>query len=123
MASSAQSCNRSIRGRPDPRPNPAGENRNGPALKTSGWWLILRNIVLEYGLKTGVSAEVNRWCAHSPCATAATNALSHEADIAKVQESIGHANVSTTRLYDLTQDAPGGQPDVQGLLITLITII
>jgi integrase len=29
-------------------------------------------------------------------ATAATNALSNEADIAKVQEWLGHANVSTT---------------------------
>ncbi|MDX2175273.1 MAG: tyrosine-type recombinase/integrase, partial [Candidatus Sumerlaeia bacterium] len=33
-------------------------------------------------------------------ATAATNALEHQADIAKVQEWLGHANVSTTRLYD-----------------------
>jgi integrase/recombinase XerD len=33
-------------------------------------------------------------------ATAATNALSNEVDIAKVQEWLGHANVSTTRLYD-----------------------
>jgi hypothetical protein len=27
------------------------------------------------------------------CATAATNALDHEADIAKVQEWLGHANI------------------------------
>jgi integrase/recombinase XerD len=33
-------------------------------------------------------------------ATPATNALSHEGDIAKVQEWLGHANVSITRLYD-----------------------
>ncbi|SFL60756.1 Phage integrase family protein [Azotobacter beijerinckii] len=33
-------------------------------------------------------------------ATAATNALEHEADIAKVQQWLGHANISTTRLYD-----------------------
>jgi site-specific recombinase XerC len=32
-------------------------------------------------------------------ATAATNALDHQADIAKVQEWLGHANISTTRLY------------------------
>ena len=37
---------------------------------------------------------------HSLRATAATNALSHEADIAKVQEWLGHANVSTTELYN-----------------------
>jgi site-specific recombinase XerC len=30
-------------------------------------------------------------------ATAATNALSNETDIAKVQEWLGHANVSITR--------------------------
>lgn len=39
-----------------------------------------RNIILKYGLETGVSAEVNGLCVHSLRATAATNALSHEAD-------------------------------------------
>ena len=33
-------------------------------------------------------------------ASRVSNALSNEADIAKVQEWLGHANVSTTRLYD-----------------------
>jgi integrase/recombinase XerD len=30
-------------------------------------------------------------------ATAATDALDHEADIAKVQERLAHANIATTR--------------------------
>jgi site-specific recombinase XerD len=38
--------------------------------------------------------------AHVLRATAATNALEHQADIAKVQEWLGHANIATTRIYD-----------------------
>jgi integrase/recombinase XerD len=37
---------------------------------------------------------------HSMRATAATNAPSNNAGIAKVREWFGHADVSTTRLYD-----------------------
>ena len=33
-------------------------------------------------------------------ATAATNALGHQADIAKVQEWLGNANIATTPIYD-----------------------
>jgi integrase/recombinase XerD len=33
-------------------------------------------------------------------ATAATNALDHQADIDKVQDWLGHGNVVTTRIYD-----------------------
>jgi len=33
-------------------------------------------------------------------ATAATNALEHGADLAAVSEWLGHASVTTTRLYD-----------------------
>jgi hypothetical protein len=61
---------------------------------------VYQNIVRKYGLETGLSAEVMGLCVHSRRATAATNALSHDSDIAKVQEWLGHANVSTTRLYD-----------------------
>jgi site-specific recombinase XerD len=37
---------------------------------------------------------------HALRATAATNALDNGADIAKVQEWLGHANIATTRVYD-----------------------
>jgi integrase len=47
---------------------------------------------------------------HSLRATAATNALDHEADIAKVQEWLGHANISTTRLYDRRKSRPEDSP-------------
>ncbi len=71
---------------------------------------IYRNVVRKYGLETGLNIEVNGLCVHSMCATAATNALSHEADIAKVQEWLGHANVSTTRLYDRRKTRPEDSP-------------
>ena len=48
--------------------------------------------------------------AHALRATAATNALDHEADIAKVQEWLGHANISTTRIYDHRRTRPEDSP-------------
>ena len=71
---------------------------------------VYRNIVVKYGRETGIHGEVNGLCVHSMRATAATNALSHEADIAKVQEWLGHANVSTTRLYDRRESKPEDSP-------------
>ncbi|WPP02525.1 tyrosine-type recombinase/integrase (plasmid) [Pseudomonas sp. HR96] len=47
---------------------------------------------------------------HGLRATAATNALDHEADIAKVQAWLGHANISTTRIYDRRQNRPEDSP-------------
>jgi site-specific recombinase XerD len=47
---------------------------------------------------------------HSLRATAATNALDHGADIAKVQEWLGHANIATTRVYDRRQSRPEDSP-------------
>lgn len=47
-----------------------------------------------------VGLNVVGFCVHALRTTAATNALEHAADIAKVQEWLGHANISTTRLYD-----------------------
>ena len=48
----------------------------------------------------GVGIEVDGFGPHALRATAATNALEHNADIAKVQQWLGHANISTTRVYD-----------------------
>jgi hypothetical protein len=75
---------------------------------------VYRNIVWKYELETAVSAEVNGLCVHSPPATAATNTLSHEADIAKVQESLGHAKRLHHAALRSAQDAPRGQRDVSG---------
>lgn len=48
--------------------------------------------------------------AHALRATAATNALDHQADIAKVQEWLGHANIVTTRIYDRRKTRPEDSP-------------
>ena len=56
---------------------------------------ICRNVVRKYGLEMGLNIEVNGLGVYSMQATAATNALSHEADNTKVQEWLGHANVAT----------------------------
>lgn len=47
---------------------------------------------------------------HALRATAATNALEHQADIAKVQEWLGHASIATTRIYDRRGSRPEESP-------------
>jgi integrase/recombinase XerD len=60
---------------------------------------VYRDVVMCYARQVGITLDTHGFCVHSLRATAATNALDHKADIAKVQEWLGHANVSTTRLY------------------------
>ena len=67
-------------------------------------------LVKGYGDKCGITKEVKGLCTHSMRATAATNALDHEADIAKVKEWLGHANISTTMLYDHRASKPEDSP-------------
>lgn len=50
-----------------------------------------------------VGIQVDGFGPHALRATAATNALERNADIAKVQQWLGHANISTTRVYDRRQ--------------------
>ena len=50
--------------------------------------------------------NIERLGAHALRATTATNALSNGADIAKVQEMLGHANIQTTRIYDRRASRP-----------------
>jgi len=89
---------------------PVKNNRTGRLDRHLDAGSVYRNIVRKYGLQTGIGAEVNGLCVHSLRATAATNALSHDCDIAKVQEWLGHSNVSTTRLYDRRKSKPEDSP-------------
>jgi integrase/recombinase XerD len=61
---------------------------------------VYQEVVRHYGKQVGITVDVHGFCVHSLRATAATNALVHHADIAKVQDWLGHANISTTRIYD-----------------------
>ena len=89
---------------------PVKNNRTGRLDRHLDPASVYRNIVHKYGLETGISGEVSGLCVHSLRATAATNALSHDSDIAKVQEWLGHANISTTRLYDRRKSKPEDSP-------------
>jgi site-specific recombinase XerD len=58
-------------------------------------------VLAKYASQVGI--DVDGFGPHAPRATAATNALEHDADSAKVQQWLGHANISTTRVYDRRQ--------------------
>ena len=71
------------------------------AITADGVYKIVRGYSAALGFEIG---------AHSLRATAATNALDHHADIAKVQEWLGHANIATTRIYDHRKTRPEDSP-------------
>jgi site-specific recombinase XerD len=89
---------------------PVMNNRTGELQKPLDGSTVLKNIVRKYARETGVNTKIEGLCVHSLRATAATNALDNKADIAKVQEWLGHANVSTTRLYDRRKTRPEDSP-------------
>lgn len=68
---------------------------------------VYQEVVRRYGQQMGINPDVHDFCVHSLRATAATNAMEHNADIAKVQEWLEHANVYTTRMYDKRKNRPG----------------
>jgi len=78
-----------------------GTGRLDNAITPDGVYKLVRRYALGLGLKIG---------AHALRATAATNALDHDADIAKVQEWLGHANIATTRIYDRRRSKPEDSP-------------
>src|SRR3984957_16355114 len=61
------------------------------AITPDGVYKLVRSYSAALGFEIG---------AHALRATAATNALDHQADIARVQDWLGHANIFTTRIYD-----------------------
>src|SRR5271165_182382 len=83
---------------------PIRNNRTGrleKAITGDGIYRLVRTYSALLGFEIG---------AHALRATAATNALDPQADIAKVQEWLGHANISTTRIYDHRQTRPEDSP-------------
>jgi len=71
------------------------------AITADGVYRLVRAYSAKLGFEIG---------AHALRATAATNALDHQADIAKVQEWLGHANIATTRIYDHRRTRPEDSP-------------
>ena len=83
---------------------PIRDNRTGKlerAITADGVYRLVRAYSAQLGFEIG---------AHALRATAATNALDHQADIAKVQEWLGHANIATTRIYDHRRTRPEDSP-------------
>ncbi|MCM8597579.1 MAG: tyrosine-type recombinase/integrase [Candidatus Accumulibacter sp.] len=82
---------------------PCRNNSGGldKAITTDAVYKIVRGYSSALGFEIG---------AHALRATAATNALDHQADIAKVQEWLGHANIATTRIYDHRKTRPEDSP-------------
>jgi integrase/recombinase XerD len=89
---------------------PVTNNRTGELDKPLDGRSVYENVVRKYARETGVSAKIEGLCVHSLRATTATNALENAADIARVQEWLGHANIATTRLYDRRKTRPEDSP-------------
>ncbi len=69
---------------------------------------VYSEVVVRYMRQVGIAGE--NMGPHALRATAATSALDNHADIVKVQEWLGHASISTTRVYDRRHSKPGDSP-------------
>lgn len=69
---------------------------------------VYSEVVVRYMKQLGITGE--NMGPHSLRATDATCALEHNAGIANGQEWLGHANISTTRLYDRWGSKPVDSP-------------
>jgi site-specific recombinase XerD len=83
------------------RNNRTGKSKLDKAITPDGVYKLVRAYSARLGFEIG---------AHALRATAATNALDNQADIAKVQEWLGHANIATTRIYDHRRTRPEDSP-------------
>ena len=84
-------------------PSPERSARGKPMLRQR-----VRELVQRYA--KGLELPKGSARPHALRATAATNALEHGADFAKVQHWLGHANPATTELYDKWKDRPEESP-------------
>ncbi len=98
----------SIKDKAMPLFRPLKNNSTGDLEKSISPDAVYQHVVLRYAKEAGV--HFDGLSPHALRATAATTALEKGADIAKVQDWLGHANVSTTRLYDKRQSRPEESP-------------
>ena len=84
----------------------APHRRSGSKRLSEG--SVYRNVVMHYCKRLGISAE--GLGPHALRATSATSALINGADIAEVQEWLGHSSIATTRLYDKRKMRPEDSP-------------
>ncbi len=83
-----------------------GDSAGG--MMPDGVYKLVRDYSTALGFTVG---------AHSLRSTAATNALEHGADLAEVQQMLGHANIATTRLYDQRDSRPEHSRDLLSRII------
>lgn len=82
-------------------------NARGRPITEDGVYKMLA----KYAGKVGI--DVDGFGPHALRATAITNALEHDADLEKVQDWVGHANISTTRMYDRRKHRAEDSPTFQ----------
>ncbi len=87
---------------------PVKNNRSGTLDKPLSPTSVYQHIVGHYGQRAGI--DFSGFSPHALRSTAATNALDHGADIARVQEWLGHASIATTRMYDKRANRPEESP-------------
>jgi hypothetical protein len=78
--------------------------RSSRARSSVKYGAIYHRVLRKHAQAAG--SDFARFGPHALRATAATNALDRGADLGKVQEWLGHANASTTRLYDRRRSRP-----------------
>ena len=88
-----------------PIKNPRGGGKLDRALSPGK---VDECVVRYYSRRSGINPA--GFGPHVARATAATHALNQGADIAKVQEWLGHANIATTRIYDRRRSRPEDSP-------------
>ena len=99
------------RGRPqlltDPEEKALFLNHRGQRLTRQGLWLIIKRYVAEAGIEGSVTPHTLR---HS----FAAHMLDSGANLKEVQERLGHANLSTTQVYQQVSDEHAPELVVDG---------
>ncbi len=105
------------RGRPqlliDPDEKALFLNHRGQRLTRQGLWLIIKRYVSEAGIEGSVTPHTLR---HS----FAAHMLDSGADLKEVQERLGHANLSTTQVYQQVSDEHASELVVDGKVTPVV---